>query len=119
MFLLLLKIHWPVSLKKESPKPTPEMLTKPDIPSTWKAMEALYDSGKARAIGVSNFSSKKLKDLLNVARVTPAVNQVECHPVWQQQGLHELCKSKGVHLSVSIHLHILDLLCFCEYELTN
>ncbi|CAD5320678.1 unnamed protein product [Arabidopsis thaliana] len=92
-------IHWPASLKKESLMPTPEMLTKPDITSTWKAMEALYDSGKARAIGVSNFSSKKLTDLLNVARVTPAVNQVECHPVWQQQGLHELCKSKGVHLS--------------------
>lgn len=102
VFLLLLKIHWPASLKKESLMPTPEMLTKPDITSTWKAMEALYDSGKARAIGVSNFSSKKLTDLLNVARVTPAVNQVECHPVWQQQGLHELCKSKGVHLSVSI-----------------
>ncbi|XP_010509279.1 PREDICTED: aldo-keto reductase family 4 member C8 [Camelina sativa] len=92
-------IHWPVSTKMESTTPAPEMLTKPDIPSTWKAMEALYDSGKAKAIGVSNFSSKKLKDLLDVARVTPAVNQVECNPVWQQHGLHELCKSKGVHLS--------------------
>ncbi|KAL1210011.1 Aldo-keto reductase family 4 member C8 [Cardamine amara subsp. amara] len=92
-------IHWPVSLKKDSTMSTPETLTKPDIPSTWKAMEALYDSGKARAIGVSNFSSKKLGDLLNVARVVPAVNQVECHPVWQQHGLHELCKSIGVHLS--------------------
>ncbi|CAN8287346.1 unnamed protein product [Cochlearia groenlandica] len=92
-------IHWPVSLKKESLMPTPETLTKPDIPSTWKAMEALYHSGKAKAIGVSNFSSKKLKDLLEVAHVVPAVNQVECNPVWQQQRLHELCKSKGVHLS--------------------
>ncbi|VVB02546.1 unnamed protein product [Arabis nemorensis] len=92
-------IHWPVSLKKESRVPTPETLTNTDIPSTWKAMEALYHSGKARAIGVSNFSSKKLQDLLNLAQVVPAVNQVECHPVWQQQSLHELCKAKGVHLS--------------------
>uniref|UniRef100_A0A1J3GEB2 Aldo-keto reductase family 4 member C8 n=1 Tax=Noccaea caerulescens TaxID=107243 RepID=A0A1J3GEB2_NOCCA len=92
-------IHWPASLKKDSLMPTPETLTKPDLPSTWKAMEALYQSGKARAIGVSNFSSKKLEDLLNVAHVVPAVNQVECHPVWQQKSLHELCKSKGVHLS--------------------
>ncbi|CAN6824605.1 unnamed protein product [Brassica oleracea] len=92
-------VHWPVSLKKESLIPTPETLTKPDLPSTWKAMEALYHSGKARAIGVSNFSSKKLQDLLNVAQVVPSVNQVECHPVWQQKSLHELCKSKGVHLS--------------------
>ncbi|KAF8101888.1 hypothetical protein N665_0201s0195 [Sinapis alba] len=92
-------VHWPVSLKKESPMPTPETLTKPNLPSTWKAMEALYHSGKAKAIGVSNFSSKKLQDLFKVAQVVPAVNQVECHPVWQQQSLHELCKSKGVHLS--------------------
>ncbi|CAA7052234.1 unnamed protein product [Microthlaspi erraticum] len=92
-------IHWPASLKKDSLMPTPETLTKPDLPSTWIAMEALYQSGKARAIGVSNFSSKKLQDLLNVAHVVPAVNQVECHPVWQQKSLHELCKSKGVHLS--------------------
>ncbi|KAJ0087999.1 hypothetical protein Patl1_31797 [Pistacia atlantica] len=70
-----------------------------NIPATWKAMEALYDAGKARAIGVSNFSSKKLGDLLEVAWVPPAVNQVECHPSWQQHKLHEFCKSKGVHLS--------------------
>lgn len=72
-----------------------------DIPNTWRAMEALYDSGKARALGVCNFSSKKLGDLLDIARVPPAVDQVECHPVWQQHKLREFCKSKGVHLSVS------------------
>nr|XP_023912514.1 NADPH-dependent aldo-keto reductase, chloroplastic-like isoform X2 [Quercus suber] len=92
-------IHWPVSMKKGSVGNKPENLTQPDIPSTWKAMEALYDSGKARAIGVSNFSSKKLGDLLEIARVPPAVNQVECHPVWQQPKLHAFCKAKGVHLS--------------------
>ena len=64
-------------------------------------MEKLYDSGKARAIGVSNFSCKKLEDLLAVARVPPAANQVECHPVWQQDKLRKLCQSKGIHLSVS------------------
>jgi len=79
-----------------------EYLDQPDIPSTWKAMEALYDSGKARAIGVSNFSSKKLQDLMNIARVPPAVNQVELHPGWQQPKLHAFCESKGVHLSVSM-----------------
>ena len=65
-------------------------------------MEALYDSGLVRAIGVSNFSSKKLGDLLDVARVRPAVNQVECHPSWQQPKIHAYCRSKGVHLSVSM-----------------
>ncbi|XP_027334920.1 NADPH-dependent aldo-keto reductase, chloroplastic-like [Abrus precatorius] len=91
-YLDLYLIHWPVSMKNGQ-------LTKPDIPSTWRAMEALYNSGKARAIGVSNFSVKKLQDLLDVARVPPAVNQVELHPSLHQPKLHAFCKSNGVHLS--------------------
>lgn len=92
-------IHWPTPMKKGSVGFKPENLVQPNIPDTWKAMEALYDSGKARAIGVSNFSTKKLADLLEIARVPPAVNQVECHPSWQQDKLNAFCKSKGVHLS--------------------
>ncbi|KAL3531779.1 hypothetical protein ACH5RR_005300 [Cinchona calisaya] len=98
-YLDLYLIHWPVRLKKGLPRGAPGSVMPTDIPSTWKAMEALYDSGKARAIGVCNFSSKKLGDLLDIARVPPAVDQVECHPVWQQHKLREFCKSKGVHLS--------------------
>ncbi|KAJ4871207.1 Aldo-keto reductase family 4 member C9 [Raphanus sativus] len=92
-------IHWPVRMKKGSVGAKPDNLMPVDISSTWKAMEALFDSGKARAIGVSNFSTKKLATLLELARVPPAVNQVECHPSWQQTKLREFCKSKGVHLT--------------------
>ncbi|XP_073154799.1 NADPH-dependent aldo-keto reductase, chloroplastic-like [Henckelia pumila] len=92
-------MHWPVSMKKGSVELEPENLTKVDVPSTWRAMESLYHTGKAGAIGVSNFSSKKLSDLLDTARIPPAVNQVECHPSWQQARLHELCRTRGVHLS--------------------
>ncbi|KAG1337824.1 hypothetical protein COCNU_04G001300 [Cocos nucifera] len=67
--------------------------------ATWAAMEKLYDSGKARAIGMSNFSTKKLVDLLAIARVPPVVNQVERHPVWQQAELRKFCESKNAHLS--------------------
>lgn len=95
-----MKIHWPFRIKKEG-NFCPENFLLPDIPATWQAMEKLYDSGKARAIGVSNFSCKKLGDLLEVARIPPAVNQVECHPGWQQKKLHEFCQSKGVHITVS------------------
>lgn len=83
-------------------RPEPEDLTQPNIPSTWKAMEPLYDSGKARSMGVSNFSVKKLQDLLEIARIPPAVNQVECHPIWQQPILHSCCKYMGIRLSVSV-----------------
>ncbi|KAJ0962468.1 hypothetical protein J5N97_030296 [Dioscorea zingiberensis] len=91
-------IHWPFRVKKGS-SISPENFIQPDIPGTWSAMEKLYDAGKARAIGVSNFSSKKLEDLLAVACIPPAVNQVECHPGWQQAKLHAFCQSTGVHLS--------------------
>lgn len=97
-YLDLYLIHGPIRIKKETTM-SPENFLPPDIPATWGAMEKLYDSGKARAIGVSNFSCKKLEDLLDVARVPPAVNQVECHPVWQQDKLRRLCQSRGVHLS--------------------
>ncbi|XLU45837.1 hypothetical protein S245_040651, partial [Arachis hypogaea] len=98
-YLDLYLIHWPVSIKNG-------VCTKPDIPSTWRAMEELYNSRKARAIGVSNFTVKKLQDLLEVAQVPPAVNQVELHPSLQQPKLHEFCNSKGVHLSVEYEIGI-------------
>ncbi|KAL6853662.1 hypothetical protein ACP4OV_019691 [Aristida adscensionis] len=98
-YLDLYLIHWPVRIKKGTNTSNPENFIPPDIPATWGAMEKLYDSGKARAIGVSNFSTKKLGDLLTVARVPPAVNQVECHPCWQQTKLRSFCQSTGVHLT--------------------
>ncbi|XP_044977717.1 aldo-keto reductase family 4 member C10-like [Hordeum vulgare subsp. vulgare] len=97
-YLDLYLIHWPFQVKKGT-EISPENFMQPDIPKTWQAMEQLYDSGKARAIGVSNFSSKKLGDLLGVARVPPAVDQVECHLGWQQAKLRAFCHSNGVHLS--------------------
>ncbi|THF99770.1 hypothetical protein TEA_005407 [Camellia sinensis var. sinensis] len=96
---ILVKMHWPFRTKPGSSGWDPEVMAPLCLPETWAAMEGLYASGQARAIGVSNFSTKKLQDLLTYAKVPPAVNQVECHPVWQQPALHNLCKSTGVHLS--------------------
>lgn len=47
---------------------------------TWKALETLYDQGKVKAIGVSNFSEKQLKEVFAMAKVKPMVNQIERHP---------------------------------------
>ncbi|KAG0466590.1 hypothetical protein HPP92_018170 [Vanilla planifolia] len=74
-------------------------LTLEDLQLDYVDLYLLYSSGKARAIGVSNFSSKKLQNLLAVAKVLPAVNQVECHPGWQQAKLHAFCQSNGIHIS--------------------
>lgn len=98
-YLDLYLIHWPFGTKKGMSGFKPESFAPLDIPGTWGAMENLYDSGKAKAIGVSNFSTKKLENLLKVARVPPAAIQVECHPSWQQTRLREFCQASGVHLS--------------------
>uniref|UniRef100_A0A803NEZ1 NADP-dependent oxidoreductase domain-containing protein n=1 Tax=Chenopodium quinoa TaxID=63459 RepID=A0A803NEZ1_CHEQI len=101
-YLDLYLIHWPVKEKKGLYGNNPGRYVPADIPSTWKAMEALYDLSRVRAIGVSNFSIRMLDNLLESARITPAVNQVECHPMWQQEKLHEFCKTKSIHLSVLV-----------------
>eukprot|EP01018_Ginkgo_biloba_P034603 Gb_21766 [translate_table: standard] len=98
-YIDLYLIHGPVRTKKGTKGFSPENFAPLDIPSTWKAMEKLLDTGKARAIGVSNFSVKKVQDILAYAKVVPAVNQVECHPLWQQHRLHSFCQSQGIHIS--------------------
>ncbi|WP_339286546.1 aldo/keto reductase [Paenibacillus sp. FSL E2-0201] len=55
-----------------------------DVHGSWRAMEELYREGKIRAIGVSNFHSDRLIDLIIHNEITPAVNQVETHPFCQQ-----------------------------------
>ncbi|KAJ1286208.1 hypothetical protein BS78_03G335300 [Paspalum vaginatum] len=97
-YLDLYLIHWPLQIKKGC-EVSPENFVQLDMPKTWRAMEELYDSGKARAVGVSNFSTKKLADLLALARVPPAVDQVECHPGWQPAKLRAFCHTNGVHFS--------------------
>ncbi|XP_043690889.1 NADPH-dependent aldo-keto reductase, chloroplastic-like isoform X2 [Telopea speciosissima] len=92
-------MHWPFRTKPGSSGFNPEVMVPLCLPETWSAMEGLFASGQARAIGVSNFSTKKLEKLLGYAKVPPSVNQVECHPGWQQPSLHNLCKSTGIHLS--------------------
>ncbi len=65
---------------------------------TWTEMEAIYRSGRARAIGVSNFLPGHLDDLLQTAEVVPAVNQVEFHPHLVQPDLLAYCRSKDIRL---------------------
>ncbi len=59
-------------------------------------MEKLLETGKTKAIGVSNFNERRLKELLETASVVPAVNQIEAHPYIQQPSLFDFCKSKGI-----------------------
>jgi methylglyoxal/glyoxal reductase len=74
-------IHWPVPGR---------------FLEAWHVLEELYEDGRVRAIGVSNFLTHHLEALLAEARIVPAVNQVEWHPWIQQPALVELCRARGI-----------------------
>ncbi|CAK9437501.1 uncharacterized protein LODBEIA_P18790 [Lodderomyces beijingensis] len=90
-------IHWPVSTNPETNKPYEDW----DFVDTWKELQKIYkQSSKVKAIGVSNFTVKKLQKLLsaNGVDVVPAANQVEAHPLLTQPELVEFLKSKNIKL---------------------
>ncbi|XP_055036079.1 uncharacterized oxidoreductase YtbE [Misgurnus anguillicaudatus] len=64
---------------------------------SWATLEEFYTSGKFKAIGVSNYSAKHLRELLMMCHVPPAVLQLECQPKLIQRELRDLCTEKGIH----------------------
>ncbi|MRS12583.1 MAG: aldo/keto reductase [Actinobacteria bacterium] len=79
-YLDLYLIHWP----------------RPQTRESWRALEHLYSEGTVRAIGVCNHLVHHLDALLEVADVTPMVNQYEFHPWLQQPTLRTYCQSAGI-----------------------
>ncbi len=69
-----------------------------DYYGAWRALEELYESGKLRAIGVSNFYPDRLVDLCSFARIRPMVNQVETHPFNQQVEAKRWMEKYGVQI---------------------
>ncbi|WP_428909417.1 aldo/keto reductase [Niallia sp. Krafla_26] len=80
-YIDLYLIHWPVQGK---------------YLDTWRAMEKLYQEGKVRAIGVSNFQIHHLQDLIANSKEKPVVNQVELHPLLSQEPLRAFCKEHEI-----------------------
>lgn len=76
-------IHWPAPLRGL-------------YNDSWKAMVELQGQGLIRTIGVSNFHSHHLEELISKSDVTPSINQVELHPWLNQQKLREFHKSHGI-----------------------
>ncbi len=77
----LYMLHWPV----------PQKYIK-----SWKILEKIYETGKARAIGVSNFTEPLLEDLKVTTDITPAVNQCEFHPQFMRTELREYCRKRRI-----------------------
>ncbi|HWU86932.1 MAG TPA: aldo/keto reductase [Kofleriaceae bacterium] len=74
-------LHWPVPGRRLE---------------SWHALEEIYASGRARAIGVSNFMTHHLDELLARVKVTPAVNQIEISPFLQQRDVRAYCEARGI-----------------------
>ncbi len=67
-----------------------------DYYGSWRAMEELYEEGKIRAIGVCNFYPDRLADLCLNSKIKPMINQIECHPFFQQTEAIDTMKEFGV-----------------------
>lgn len=82
-------IHWPSASEDKH-----ELINKRE--ETWRAMEEILASGKARAIGVSNFTLNHLEEMKKYATTMPMVNQIEFHPFLYQDALLEYCQKNNI-----------------------
>jgi L-glyceraldehyde reductase len=106
-YLDLYLVHWPVAFV--SGRGTiPVCVDKPDeveldvntsLVDTWKAMIALRETGKVKAIGVSNFTIQHLETIIKATGEQPAVNQIEAHPLLPQDDMVEYCKKQGITIT--------------------
>ncbi|KAK6530212.1 hypothetical protein TWF694_003576 [Orbilia ellipsospora] len=91
-------MHWPCSTD-----PADESLhtayTDWDFLDTWKELEKVAASGRAKNIGVSNFDITHLNRLFRIAKIIPAVNQIELHPNNPTPSLTKFCADKGIHVT--------------------
>ena len=69
-----------------------------DYYGAWRALEDLYEEGKLRAIGISNFYPDRMVDIASFARIRPMVNQVETHPYHQQMPAKTYMDKYGVQM---------------------
>lgn len=101
-YLDLWIIHWPVVIKDDVQFPSSGeelvSLSETPIAETWQGMIDCQKAGLTRHIGVSNFSAKKLEALLD-SEIPPEMNQVELHPLLQQNALKVFCEKNNIHLT--------------------
>ncbi|KGN58712.1 aldose reductase [Cucumis sativus] len=99
-YLDLLLIHWPFHLKEGASRPPKEgEVLDLDMEGVWREMEKLVKENLVRDIGISNFTLKKLDNLLSFAQTMPSVCQMEMHPGWRNDKMLEACKKNGIHVT--------------------
>ncbi len=89
-YLDLYLIHWPANAQQ-----FPEQSAALNA-ETWRALEELYQAGRIKAIGVSNFLVHHLETLLSTAQIVPMVNQIEFHPGFMQESVVAFCTAHNI-----------------------
>lgn len=69
-----------------------------DYLGAWKAMEEAVRDGKVKSIGFSNFEKPQIEDVVSHAAILPAVDQIECHPYFQEHAIRELLKKYKIQV---------------------
>jgi diketogulonate reductase-like aldo/keto reductase len=93
-YLDLYMVHWPfpnfhpIGCDGDSRNPNAKPYIHEEFMKTWYQMEQLVEMGLVKAIGTSNMTQPKMELLLRDATIKPAVNEMECHPLFQQQALY-------------------------------
>lgn len=100
-YLDLFLMHWPVAFKsglEGFPKSNDDFLSLDEVPlkETWEAMVDLKNENLIKHVGVSNFSQKKLSQLMSETDFIPEMNQIESHPYLHQSDLVKFCQDNGI-----------------------
>jgi len=98
-YLDLYLIHMPIPVVSVNDTSSPVRGVGWGLQDVWRAMEALQASKKTHAIGISNYGTAVLNDMLCYAKIKPAVQQIERHPFLVQQKHVEFCKKNGIHVT--------------------
>ena len=69
-----------------------------DYMGAWKALEDAVDEGKVRSIGISNFDEARIQNILENGRIVPQVDQIECHPYFQERTLRKLLDKHDIRV---------------------
>lgn len=69
-----------------------------DYMGAWKALEDVVDKGKVRSIGISNFDEARIQNILDNGRIVPQVDQIECHPYFQERTLRKLLDKHNIRV---------------------
>ena len=123
-YLDLYLVHFPIALEfvpfdtRYPPEwvfdPSDELPMMKPVPvplhDTWQAMESLVDSGLAKHIGVCNYNIALMREMLNYARIQPAVLQVESHPYLTQEKLMRFCREQDIAVTAYSPLGALSYL---------